>query len=135
MKKVCDGQKIEQGEQVHLPDLPVVHIMHQSRKVRCLKDRNIMRYILNVIDGDKHFLTFKVDLILNPCMCLVDVGSTLRLIKFEPVYYHHNKSAEVGLVVLLSNFLVIGKSVDSEDSATRPDPNNWLAICAPVHEI
>ena len=84
---------------------------------------------MNNIDEDKLFLTVKVDLIPNPYMCVVDVGSILRLIKFEPMYYHHTKSDEVGLVVML-----IGKSIASEDSATRPDPENWLAVCAPAHE-
>ena len=67
-------------------------------------------------------------------MCLVEVGSILRLIKFEPMYYHHNNCDEVGLVVLQSYFWVIGKSIAGEDSATRPAPENWLAICVPIHE-
>jgi hypothetical protein len=67
------------------------------------------KYTLVACDKDVSFISIKVDTSVNDQIGLAKIGTVLRLVQFEPLYYGYEASGADGALLLLSNFSVLSR--------------------------
>jgi hypothetical protein len=84
------------------------------------------QYTLNCIDGDRNYLTVKVNSKLHGNIHLLKEGAVIELLDCQPLYYHYEDMNDLRVCLLLSNFRVISHQNVPDNLKCAPTTTHHL---------
>ena len=104
-------------ERESLPTEAVLKIVAKSNKKerRGERNRSFVQFTFHAIDGNDDIVTLKLNTSLNASASLITRGSVIKIMAFSPIYFCFDNPEDRRVVILVSNFDVLGiESVDEK---------------------
>jgi hypothetical protein len=84
------------------------------------------QYTVNCADGDRNYLTLKVNSKLHHNIHLLTEGAVIELLECHPLYYHYEDRNDLRVCLLLSNFRIISHQNVPDDLKCAPKMTRHL---------
>ena len=84
---------------------------------------NTRRWKISAIDGDKKYITVRVDSTLSSAGNLLIPGAVISVSKFIPIYWNYQDKSDTRCAIVIQEFKVVGQHPVPDELLKRPTQN------------